>query len=441
MGSFRRLATSLTFSNNWCSGRPLGSHAPPLAHPLRSPAPTHDADGTREATSRRRSRRSERFSSAKACSVLTFKPTRPPRRSCVRVPRHTLRGSAGACAGVPAARCVNHWKVACTVPRLRRRNQRPCAGDRAVPVTARERPPSTCAFVHLRLRPPRSECAVQLHRSLNGRSPAQQHRRGLVVVRGLFDQAFESDDAKDRALERRCARWLDALQDVPFLRTIETPAGRVGIAHTLELTVSWTQLEATIEALAARGADAENVHPYYATRDLPEETLWRRPTVQRTHRDDTTLPEAIGDITLVLTGHTPGAGRTLDPRERPVHRHGARQRRVCAADHRGDRQRYGHPAPVPANRGEPVKEIRTTIQARKTVCTASGFPETGFSTPHGWPPIPAPPPDSPLESERTRPAFEMFGAGRRRREFSDWSNVRTSAQSRARIETSRAQVP
>ena len=123
-----------------------------------------------------------------------------------------------------------------------------------------------------------------------------------------FDQAFESDDARERALERRCARWLDALHNVPFLRTIETPAGRVGIAHTLELTVSWTELEATIQALAERGADAENAHPYYATRDLPEETLWRRPTVERTGRDDTALPEAIDDVALVLTGHTPGAG-------------------------------------------------------------------------------------------------------------------------------------
>ena len=123
-----------------------------------------------------------------------------------------------------------------------------------------------------------------------------------------FDQAFESDDARERALERRCARWLDALHKVPFLRTIETPAGPVGIAHTLELTVSWTELEATIQALAERGADAENAHPYYATRDLPEETLWRRPTVERTGRDDTALPEAIDDVALVLTGHTPGAG-------------------------------------------------------------------------------------------------------------------------------------
>ena len=30
--------------------------------------------------------------------------------------------------------------------------------------------------------------------------------------------------------------------------------------------------------------------------------------MQRTDRDDTALPEAIGDIALVLTGHTPGAG-------------------------------------------------------------------------------------------------------------------------------------
>ena len=88
-----------------------------------------------------------------------------------------------------------------------------------------------------------------------------------------------------------------------------------------------------------------------------------------------------------------------------------------------------------------MKEIRTTIQARQTVCTASGFPETGFSTPHGWPPIPAPPPDSPLESERRRPAFEMFVAETRCREFFDSSIVRTDAQSCAQLESSRARVP
>ena len=84
-------------------------------------------------------------------------------------------------------------------------------------------------------------------------------------------------------------RCVDALHNVLLLRTIETPAGRGGNAHTLELMVSWTELEATIEALVARGADAENVHPYYAARDLPEETLWRRPKVQRMDPDDRAL--------------------------------------------------------------------------------------------------------------------------------------------------------
>ena len=30
--------------------------------------------------------------------------------------------------------------------------------------------------------------------------------------------------------------------------------------------------------------------------------------MERTGRDDTALPEAIDDVALVLTGHTPGAG-------------------------------------------------------------------------------------------------------------------------------------
>lgn len=106
-----------------------------------------------------------------------------------------------------------------------------------------------------------------------------------------------------RATTRRTGRSNDAARDGSrrcrtyrsFALSRPQPTGRVGITHTLELTVSGTELEATIEALVVRGADAENVHSYYATRDLPEETPWRRPKVQRTDRDDTALPEAIAD--------------------------------------------------------------------------------------------------------------------------------------------------
>ena len=93
-----------------------------------------------------------------------------------------------------------------------------------------------------------------------------------------------SNDAA-RAGSGRCRTYRS------FALSRPRPADRVGITHTLELTVSWTELEAPV----VRGADAENVQPYYATRDLPEETPWRRPKVQRTDRDDTALPEAIAD--------------------------------------------------------------------------------------------------------------------------------------------------
>ena len=144
-----------------------------------------------------------------------------------------------------------------------------------------------------------------LHSS--GTSRTCNQCRGWWWYEAWFNQPFEKNHSSDWALERRCARWLNPLQDVWLLLTLKTPASRVGAVHTLELAVSCMQLKATIETLAESRADPENDHPYYATHDLPEETLWHRPTVERSDLRDTTVPEAIGNIALSMTGPTPGA--------------------------------------------------------------------------------------------------------------------------------------
>ena len=121
------------------------------------------------------------------------------------------------------------------------------------------------------------------------------------------NQSFENEEAKERAVRRRCERWLDALRGIPFLRTIETPGGRVAIVHTLELTREWTVLEATVRACSERGLETERLHghAYFSQRHLPEEVLWRRPMTECLDRSDPKLPPPLGGVTVALIGHTP----------------------------------------------------------------------------------------------------------------------------------------
>ena len=55
---------------------------------------------------------------------------------------------------------------------------------------------------------------------------------------------------------KRAGKWLAALRTVPCLRTIETPAGRVGIVHTgTDLYEDWKELDAGMRVQEQRARD------------------------------------------------------------------------------------------------------------------------------------------------------------------------------------------
>ena len=109
----------------------------------------------------------------------------------------------------------------------------------------------------------------------------------------------------EEKLTEECERWLRALRRVPFLRTIDTGAGRVGIAHTLSGTEDWTALEAALEALAGEARE-QPPQPYVVLPESVDAILWSRPEIEREDRSAKDLPPAIPGIDLVVTGHTPG---------------------------------------------------------------------------------------------------------------------------------------
>ena len=105
-------------------------------------------------------------------------------------------------------------------------------------------------------------------------------------------------------LAEACERWLVALRQVPFLRTIETGAGRVGIVHTLSGTDDWTALETALEALASEARE-QQPHSFPVLPETVNAMLWGRPEIEREHRNAKDLPPAMHGIDLVVTGHTP----------------------------------------------------------------------------------------------------------------------------------------
>ena len=90
---------------------------------------------------------------------------------------------------------------------------------------------------------------------------------------------------------------------MPLMRTIETGAGTVGIAHTLpDWRSSWSELEKELRelhALAMKNLDRVG--------RVPTDTLWPRPeTVVSLNRDAPDLPPAMAGIDLALVGHCAG---------------------------------------------------------------------------------------------------------------------------------------
>ena len=112
----------------------------------------------------------------------------------------------------------------------------------------------------------------------------------------------------EHALSERCRRWLTAFRRVPFLRTIETDAGRVGIVHTFGFTNDWPGLEVRIRSLWQKVRDGAGWEDTWDdNRALHHETLWARPAIECEEREDEGLPRPVTGIALVLIGHTPAA--------------------------------------------------------------------------------------------------------------------------------------
>ena len=105
----------------------------------------------------------------------------------------------------------------------------------------------------------------------------------------------------------RLEQWVEALRDVPYLRTVETARGRVGIVHTIAHYHSqWQQIVEMVRAFAARDTEMRERFEIHGG-DPPDSILWSRPQIERGRRDAGDLPDALGGIALVLTGHTPGS--------------------------------------------------------------------------------------------------------------------------------------
>ena len=106
--------------------------------------------------------------------------------------------------------------------------------------------------------------------------------------------------------QARLGEWLDALRQVPYLRTTETAAGTVGIVHTTDLHhADWEAMCQCVQELAARIERRGGILGAGGT-DTPTSILWGRPNVEREQRHADDLPAAITGIELIITGHTPG---------------------------------------------------------------------------------------------------------------------------------------
>ena len=122
----------------------------------------------------------------------------------------------------------------------------------------------------------------------------------------LEEQDTTGRTRRGRDHHRRLEQWVKALRDVPYLRTVETARGRVGIVHTTAHYHSqWGQIVEMVQALAARDTEMRERFAIHGG-DPPNSILWARPQIERGRRDADDLPEALGGIALVLTGHTPG---------------------------------------------------------------------------------------------------------------------------------------
>ena len=119
----------------------------------------------------------------------------------------------------------------------------------------------------------------------------------------------------EERLAEECGRWLGALRNVPFVRTIESNCGRIGIVHTLgptrtgpgaQASNDWATLETRLDALTREAHGKQPLAPALSMPKAVDDILWGRPEIEREDRNAMDLPAPMQGIDLVITGHTPG---------------------------------------------------------------------------------------------------------------------------------------
>ena len=101
-------------------------------------------------------------------------------------------------------------------------------------------------------------------------------------------------------------RWARALKRLPYMMTIESALGRVGIVHGSGFSnwrYSWDEVWEGARDLSAPETERTPWPEEGAERRL----VWRDAEQLAEHRDDEGLSEALPGIDLVVTGHSPDA--------------------------------------------------------------------------------------------------------------------------------------
>ena len=101
-------------------------------------------------------------------------------------------------------------------------------------------------------------------------------------------------------------RWAQALKRLPYMMTIETALGHLGIVHGSGFS-NWTRSWGEVWEDARRLGAPETERAPWPEPGAERRLVWRDAEQLAEHRDDEGLAEALPGIDLVVTGHSPGA--------------------------------------------------------------------------------------------------------------------------------------
>ena len=148
-------------------------------------------------------------------------------------------------------------------------------------------------------------------------------------------------------------RWLTALRAMPYMMTIDCGAKTVGVVHAPGFSAyktRWTKLCKFVEEQCAKDTD-ERFMSYNA---LEFRLLWPDAETMADRSNAAELPEAVPEIDLVITGHSPRAVAPMGTAKRAVHRHRPALRRARAPHGCGNPGREARSAPLRARRRDVV---------------------------------------------------------------------------------------